>query len=1195
MKYTRLILYVLLAVCTSAIAAQSAITITIEEVFADNAPKMSAIVQAKQNGIDIPLDETNVLLVEYYRTTVPSSVSSQGGGKYLVEWTTSMEEYPQYDISMPMISFRLIVAHNNEAGNAFSTYLNPGFASISVRNAVNNVVTKELSFKDEKRKQIRLVGVINASFTAPDPFLDSVTFTSPYFRYNWQGNEFDFHSRPPMKLLQGYSYLVDVYYEPPDNKAYRALMIFHYNNGMKKSLSLVGGDFGVAQNSLLQLLSPNGNEKLTPCEVFTIRWKGHSKDDPVKIEFSANGGDSWSFVANVMDSVYNWYVPNVPTDKALIRIRQEYTKSTETILRGDWSPQTKIAFNTNGSLALSASANGRVNEFDIYNQTDPIFSYFVKPDYYGNKDIQNLGLEYIKDNTEILYVYQENYYTSPIIAYFRKNESDPYKKVDMPDKFLPIKSFMDPRRRFIAFQPRFEPRAQLLNPETGDLISYINVRMPINTMTLSKTGDTCVVVEINGDISYFDVSNLNDIKRIKFFSIGSIPIIANMGISPRGNLLALSVVQTDNASTESYLLDVDRGEIVRTYRPAVGTAQAIDFSPSSGSLIIGSKYLDQIVLYDLTGSDASTVINGHHNQLYDMKLDPEGFAILSSSTGEDNLKHRSFSYPESDASNSTFNIISAKLDITNITLPDLIIGTENTFVFNTQACNNGEVPVLIYSTKMAIGSHSRLLSNPNADTLYPGECLEVAFAITPLDTGLLQDEIVFASCQIEYKLPITFRSIDRRISLSNPNGLDFGEVCVGERIVKEFEVFRNNDTLDLVVNFISIKDAYTSPFKIEHYPVDTIIPAGAVFKVLMSFSPKDLGALDGVLIINHSNQKNVVKLQKLIGKGIGTFLAVSPANLVFIEEIDTRTMNIKNTGATQLEINEINPTPEGHYEILTALPLIIPPGDSADIVIRRILKADRPVKLNITAKPCLSSGDIYIDNYSGGSVIEFANTLADPRGRGTIEVKFENSENFPYLGERFFEGEFSINSRFFLPDSISSKYGKASLLKNETIDGIRHVRFRIDGDFYEKSGVLCKIEGVAGLAESNSTPITWSNPLLLWGKSVSVLTKNGTFTLTGICDNRYILQNNTGLAIQSINPNPASEKTTVIVETNKDETVTIEILDYMGQRVFFTPPIQIKAGRNEIDLNLQYLSNGEYSILVKSSESSFLRKLIIVR
>lgn len=72
----------------------------------------------------------------------------------------------------------------------------------------------------------------------------------------------------------------------------------------------------------IQVVSPNGGESWIAGSSHSINWNASAAIPSVKIEFSGNGGGSWSAVINstANDGAHPWTVPNNPTSSGLIRI-----------------------------------------------------------------------------------------------------------------------------------------------------------------------------------------------------------------------------------------------------------------------------------------------------------------------------------------------------------------------------------------------------------------------------------------------------------------------------------------------------------------------------------------------------------------------------------------------------------------------------------------------------------------------------------------------------------------------------------------------------------------------------------------------------------------------------------------------------------------------------------------------------------
>jgi hypothetical protein len=73
----------------------------------------------------------------------------------------------------------------------------------------------------------------------------------------------------------------------------------------------------------IKVLAPNGGETDAPGDIITVKWQSEGVSEEVLVEFSVDGGLSWSpvYPPNVGNTgQYKWLVPLVDSDKAQIRV-----------------------------------------------------------------------------------------------------------------------------------------------------------------------------------------------------------------------------------------------------------------------------------------------------------------------------------------------------------------------------------------------------------------------------------------------------------------------------------------------------------------------------------------------------------------------------------------------------------------------------------------------------------------------------------------------------------------------------------------------------------------------------------------------------------------------------------------------------------------------------------------------------------
>ena len=74
----------------------------------------------------------------------------------------------------------------------------------------------------------------------------------------------------------------------------------------------------------LNLISPQGGESWEAGSTQTITWATHGSVGPVKLEYTTDGGSTWSTIvaSTANDGSHPWTVPNIPSTNCLVRISE---------------------------------------------------------------------------------------------------------------------------------------------------------------------------------------------------------------------------------------------------------------------------------------------------------------------------------------------------------------------------------------------------------------------------------------------------------------------------------------------------------------------------------------------------------------------------------------------------------------------------------------------------------------------------------------------------------------------------------------------------------------------------------------------------------------------------------------------------------------------------------------------------------
>lgn len=1171
-----------------------------EIVDTSNFPTFSLKIKAFKNNNQFIFDKNNILLLENVNPISPESVSQPDNNQFqTVKWKTKING----PSSLTAHSLNVFVYSGTDLGILKTKFYKTNLSVVAITNSKDRF-EPDMYFGNLEKGEDTTRGIIvnapiaNVVNNREIPVkIDSIKTHSRYFSYEWFGSAID-STKPPKQLFSPFYYRAAIKFKPDDTTYYRDKFTVYYDGGRKEEINLIGNRFIIPRNTVLQLIKPNGGEILLPCQQYEIKWRGAVKGIPTTVFLSTDNGSSWVQIASTTDSVFLWQVPDLPTNKALIKVKQEFTNTTTKTLKEDDIPVSKIAYRSDGGRVISVNIAGFLKEWDLQSGNSTATKKISQFSYPTEK-LVSLGLDYFDNDTKIYVVYRkESYFGEPSqdsIAFFNTEENTPYLKLQLPQNFGVKKAILDASRKKIALVPQTGMNILLLSVDDGSIIKTLTFDKPIATFTFNKFLDESAIALMNGEVQILRNDNFSIKDKLLF---DDLPLIYELGLSPDGEMLAIGCaaplsVGTNTNRNEIHVVNIKNKLIIRTGRKSASNPVALEFGPTSAHLIVGSAAQPQIAFWDLPGDEFIGSMSGNDNILTDFKFSPDGHSIATSAASGENLNIRFFTYPEEDLSNATFRIVRPEYTYKDITLESAYLASDNERKIKGVICNTGEVPLGIDNSWLVSGKHFRLKKVITPDTIYPGNCLDVEFYFHPLDTGKLTDTLVITSCTKWFYIKIESYGLKRNITFLN-NAFDFGEICVGDTVTKIIDLIRNDDPVPLKVNLIAIDDNTTPSFKINSLPKDTILQPGEILKVEIKFHPTEFGEIYRNVYVFHSDQTIMTPNTSFHGRGLGTAFEFSHPNLMFIPEIGIRKIKIFNNSNNQTTIVNSVFSQVGYYRVLTQLPINIPSRGEAEIEIETINLSQSPIFLTFEALPCNSINSISIEAYSGISELTITKVEADPKGRATIPINFTNSENRPYNGIRFFEAEITINPRLFLPDTVKSDYGIAKLTRNEIVEGKRIIGLTVEGDF-PNIGTVAEISGYAGLGETDTSSMEFIQNGRFWGSAVQTKFKNGFFQLINLCEGRYVLQNEDIIKGLSIIPNPVTNEFKLEFESLENGIASVEIFNHLGSLVLKQTNIEVSKGQNKVNINASLLNSGSYRLVVKIRSSFSTKDLIIIR
>lgn len=1152
-------------------------------------PAYSVKLKVQKDGTPVVVGKESILILEDNVVSRASRVSGPDGRGYqTLEWNMGSVEARRPTI---------FVTYENELGMVeaqFSPVITDEEKSTSYLKFVDNDrnLLKELKFGKVVVGNYANKGgnVIAIRKGSEKPIrLDSVRTTSSNFKYLWLGSSLN-TSQPPVNIVSPFPYSFEILFLPSENRYYREYFTVYYDGGRENHIALVGNPYSMPRRTQLQLIQPNGGEILYPCQKYLIKWEGNKTDVPTIIEYSTTRGMEWVKIDEVIANEYVWTVPNIDADNVLLRVRQEYDTPADKALNTDRSSTQKVVFSNDGARLLSASLNGELSEFDLKNLTLINNIKFTTANYPIEQTVIS-GIEYFNNNTKVIVTYRfTDYYFQggkDSVALLDLAKGEIISKAELRDDTLPVqKIFVDePRGRFIVLR-LFSNAIETYSLSNGNYITSINLGSPTTQAAKSPLGGMLAVASLDNHIKLLRMEDFTELKRI---DINYLPYVTNLAISKDERFLSFSTkAASDNDVygnfSDIYVAEINSGQIVRSLYDNWSDAIGLDFSPTNNYVIVAFKHNPILVFWDLVNDYRSSSIFGAADSIADFRLSPSSFVIATAEPTRGKVILREFSYPETDVSDNPFSITKPVLNIKEISLSKQLIYNPQEISVANEFCNVGKSPLIVDWMGFKNGRNFRLANSRAGDTLFPGECLSFKFTYNPIDTGVVTDSIIIVSCGNYYYLPVRGYGENRHLTfLLNP--VDFEQVCVGETKTLTLRVAMNTDTIALPIDKILIsEDARTNFTILDGSQSRTIEPQG-VIELTIQFKPDRVGLISGFIVIYYLGQTNYKFQIPIQGIGFGTDLSVSQEVLRFIPEITVRDIVLKNISETDVTIDSVVFSEPGFFWLSNVVPFSLPANSAKILTINWDGTTMKDVQMRVYATPCAVVKTILLGPYIGTSLLWIETIEHEPKGVVEIPIFFQNTENFSYNGRRFFESEIHLNPRMFLPFEVTSSFGSARLLRNEIVSDRRIIGFRVEGDF-PTSGIVATLKGNIGLAESDTTSISFVEGSKFWGRSVQTTARDGILKLTGLCGNRRILLDENKITLLSIAPNPVSNLLRIDFEVQEPDVIALSIFDNLGNKVFMNTFSSVQAGANSINLDVSSLVNGNYR-LVLSYRGSF--------
>lgn len=1176
-------------------------------VSASKFPEVTVRFRATLNGSPTNVDVQDLYLLEANVFRRVTNLTQEGSGLHTLTFTTSIFSTRVNSIpTTTSANLALLAVRNGDVGTlpiVWDGFTATRGGSVFVVDSLFRRVPLYLDFGDvtpgvEEMRKLNLrtfASTVDAQGNERRLTIDTLRTSSSNFRIVWKGTYGA--KAPPVSVDAGTDYRFDLYCNASTTEPISDVLTIVYEGGMRHEVMLFANTPTYKPTTILQVITPNGGENLAACQNVPIRWKGAIQGFHSHVEYSIDNGRSWKFIDSTIDSSIIWQVPVEYTDNAKIRVYQKQGASGARWLNGESSPATNLAFSANGRYLAVAHQNGIVVEWDVATSTK-VTSYVAEGVIPGSTKVSRLA--YLGNTRSIAAIVDRPAPSRDLLIRFNPGTAVPVARVDVSHSNAG-EIIADSAASTIYVAGLMSARLRVHNGITLAEQSEVVFEAPSSA---ARAADGVLVLSlINGDVVRFDPSAGKEIYRFKanLPNIGG-PVIRDLSVSRTNRLIALAGEANEgrgNSPQEQRTLvyDTQTNSLIRVIYREGSNVVGITINPSETYVTMGFAGQPQIRQYDVVNRQILGPIPGmpgHSQLMTDVEYGADGSTLASCSEDtRDNLLLRRIITPESDESDATFRIVPLDVATPQLSFGVHYIGATVDTLIGGSICNTGVVPVVFDRGELQVGSWLALRDTIQRDTVRPGECLRVQFRAVPKDTGNLVDTLELAACERTFRVPIVIRSIDRTLTTFG-DMTDFGDVCVRDTARKTFAIIRNDDPIPVVIDGISMRKGLFSQFRVRGYsPGDTLQP-GESMSVEILFVPAQRGHDTDQVVIRYAGQNAVVRYVRVLGRGAGADIDISHPTLAFIPEISERVVTLANRTANPITLTSAVFTAGAPFTTNAVFPVVIPPADSITIAIRHTggaISGNDELLFEVT--PCAATTSVRLVSYQGTATVFMQDVRVDPRLTAELPIIASISENVQYKGVRPLEVKMQVYQRHFYADSVRVEGGEGQVV-SQLVDGdTRTIVVRMNAPFKNRENIVAHVIGRSGIAEFDSSVVTFDTSALGFGAAVATGYKTGLLRIANPNPNRHVLIDK-GPIIRSVSPMPASDDLTLSVVSEQTAPATIRIVDAQGATVA-SFDVGVTIGQTTAHLDVRAFIPGIYTLILNTATSTHAQSVVIVR
>ena len=714
-------------------------------------------------------------------------------------------------------------------------------------------------------------------------------------------------------------------------------------------VSLRGGS--PLRGDVLTLTSPNGGESVLAGRTMMITWKNVLPQDPVRIEFSTNGGALWRPIAEAATGLSQpWLAGPELTTQARIRVsRTMINRDNIKVLRGHVRPVYSSVFTSDNQHVITGGHDGTIR---LWNTSTGAQERIV-----GVHVNWVWGLAIMPGTTFVASASFDgsvriwDYTTGNRVATIPL-ESQGYSVAFSPDG---SKLYVGTARTLQAYS----------TATWTSLFSKVVDAGPVYALSISSNGQRLAVAE-GTQTTIRDASNLEVTATCE--SLGRSGKIYAVAISPDGQRVA--------SGGEDFVLSTfsaNDGSALASAEAIIGSILALQFSPD-GSALVSAGGDGTAKIYNPTTLALQSSLADHQGIIYGARYSNDGRRLVTASTDQTaRVWLLEGIGTVLDVSNADFRILGANASASTIDMGSVALGA-GADKTATAVTAQGANPLVILAASV-VGGDARdfeLCTTQLPDSITSSNPLVLDISFVPTQAGPRSADLDVVTGTGVVRVRLTGNGTAP--TLESPTVIDFGRRIANQSIVDTNITLRLPSTAPnaVTVNTTTLVGPQSTQFRIVNGGGSFTLQPGQARNITVRFEPIEFGRYACELQCQTSTGQST--RVRLYGEGSGDGrISMSPTILFSTNpcnvNVPTQSIEVSNYGQASMQIFTIGVEGNDASEFSISsdpLPIRVEPGEKFNFTV-----AFTPAKTGVKdARVVVSSSAINAPN--GRSVTQIS-------------------------------------------------------------------------------------------------------------------------------------------------------------------------------------------------------------------------------